>query len=139
MFGHLRRFWLACHACHGSALAMRSLWQLELASRPNSPGHLPDYLYLIPTSLLGRLHEGAQPQPLPARASQDVTDEVSKFGEVLQSHVLPMSDGQMLFQFASEDGASKATASMHGRWFNKKQIVAESIGEDVYHEAVTAN
>jgi len=67
---------------------------------------------------------------------EDVTDEMAKFGEVIKSTVLRESAGLMLFHFADEEGASKASGGMNGRWFNKKQISAVGISEEDYKAAL---
>lgn len=58
---------------------------------------------------------------------EDVTDEVSKHGDVLKCAVLPRSAGHMLFRFDSEQAAAKCVAALNNRWFAGKQISADTI------------
>lgn len=64
---------------------------------------------------------------------EDVTEECSKYGKVLQCHVVRDSpSGLVYLRFESSEGAAKAIQALNGRWFAGKVISAEFIDENTF-------
>jgi len=63
---------------------------------------------------------------------EDVTEEVSKHGNVLKAHAVPQSAGHLYFKFATEDAAAACVQALNGRWFAGKQVQAGTVSEDEF-------
>lgn len=56
---------------------------------------------------------------------EDFRDECSKFGTVVFVHLDPNSKGFVYLKFGDTQSANAAHATLHGRWFNMKRLMAE--------------
>jgi len=59
--------------------------------------------------------------------AEDVKEECGKHGAVLDAKIDPKSAGHVYMKFADVEGATKAIASLNGRWFAGKQVAADFI------------
>jgi len=66
---------------------------------------------------------------------EDVTEEGSKFGAVLDAKIHMHSPGHVFLRFDAAEGASRAAASLHGRWFAGKQVSAQYVDAEVFSRA----
>ena len=59
----------------------------------------------------------------------DVSEEVKKHGEVLDTYALRHSDGHLYVKFSTEEAAAHCVTGLNGRWFAGKQVQASTVGE----------
>lgn len=66
---------------------------------------------------------------------EDVLEEGGKFGKVLDAKIVRSSAGHVYLRFDATESATRAAASLNGRWFAGKQVAAEFIDEEAYMQA----
>eukprot|EP00962_Isochrysis_galbana_P057363 scaffold29716_cov62-Isochrysis_galbana.AAC.1 len=66
---------------------------------------------------------------------EDVLEEGAKFGVVAEAKIIRHSAGHVYLRFTQTEAAARAAASLHGRWFAGKQVLAEFVDEYAYAAA----
>eukprot|EP01091_Cochliopodium_minus_P012549 TRINITY_DN3823_c0_g1_i1.p1 TRINITY_DN3823_c0_g1~~TRINITY_DN3823_c0_g1_i1.p1 ORF type:complete len:605 (+),score=198.60 TRINITY_DN3823_c0_g1_i1:46-1860(+) len=61
----------------------------------------------------------------PKEIEEDISQECGKYGKISHCCVDPHSEGHVYIRFETSDFAKNAIRDLNGRWFGKRQIVAE--------------
>lgn len=66
--------------------------------------------------------------------ADDVREECSKFGAILHMSLQRNNEGEVYVMFQKAKDAKEASESFKGRWFANRQINADFVSKDFYHQ-----